>query len=125
MNCFRHSDVPAVGLCKACSKGVCPDCAAEASGGLACRGSCEVRVSETEEMTQRAKAIYGIGGAGPSGVNTGVLLWSLLAGSSWMAFFYFYLVRGRFFGAMFVISVIMTLGLAITYRGYRRARLNC
>ncbi len=45
MNCFNHRDVPAVGLCKSCLKGLCPDCAVEIVNGLACKGACEERAS--------------------------------------------------------------------------------
>lgn len=41
MQCFYHSSTPAIGICKACLRGVCKDCAAELDGGLACRGKCE------------------------------------------------------------------------------------
>lgn len=44
MHCFRHSETPAVGVCRACNKGLCRECAAELNFGLACRNSCEERV---------------------------------------------------------------------------------
>jgi hypothetical protein len=50
MNCFKHRDVPAVGLCKSCGKGLCPDCVAELVNGLACKGACEERVNRINRM---------------------------------------------------------------------------
>jgi hypothetical protein len=44
MNCFNHPDKPAIGFCKSCCKGLCPDCAAVLPNGLACRNACEGRV---------------------------------------------------------------------------------
>ncbi len=44
MNCFKHNDRSAVGLCKSCGKGLCSDCATELVNGLACKGECESRV---------------------------------------------------------------------------------
>jgi len=41
MNCFNHTDVAAVGVCKACGKALCPDCITEAQGAMVCRNSCE------------------------------------------------------------------------------------
>ena len=41
MKCFYHPEKDAVGLCSACSRGLCSDCAAEAGTKLACRGRCE------------------------------------------------------------------------------------
>jgi uncharacterized membrane protein YeaQ/YmgE (transglycosylase-associated protein family) len=37
MRCFNHRDNEAVGVCKACSRGLCADCAVESDSGLACR----------------------------------------------------------------------------------------
>lgn len=45
MNCFVHRSVTAVGVCKSCSKALCPECAAELKNGIACRDSCEERVN--------------------------------------------------------------------------------
>jgi hypothetical protein len=44
MNCFRHGDRVAVGICKSCGKGLCPECAVCRTNGLACKGECEARV---------------------------------------------------------------------------------
>jgi|SRR5579859_2037959 len=41
MNCFYHQDRQAVGACKSCGKGLCPECAVDLGKGLACRGRCE------------------------------------------------------------------------------------
>src|SRR5215468_8835391 len=41
MRCFYHHDREAVGSCKSCGKGLCPDCAVDLTKGLACRGRCE------------------------------------------------------------------------------------
>ncbi len=40
MNCFNHDDVPAVGMCKSCGKGICRECLKEIPDGLACKGTC-------------------------------------------------------------------------------------
>lgn len=41
MKCFYHHDRDAVGTCKSCGKGVCPECAVDLQKGLACRNRCE------------------------------------------------------------------------------------
>jgi len=68
MNCFYHQDITAVGLCKACSKGLCPDCAADLGHGIACRGKHEQRAEEIEylisknsDATRAAKNSYRTG----------------------------------------------------------------
>ena len=66
MKCYYHQDSDAIGLCKACSKGVCVQCAIDAGGGLACRGSCEETVrsinalisGSTNRVASRLRASY-------------------------------------------------------------------
>jgi hypothetical protein len=41
MNCFYHPTVVAIGICKSCGKGLCPECAVDLGKGLACKGHCE------------------------------------------------------------------------------------
>lgn len=36
MKCYQHHDKSAIGTCKHCCKGLCPDCAADTGNGLAC-----------------------------------------------------------------------------------------
>jgi len=44
MRCFYHQDREAIGCCKSCGKGLCPECAVDLGKGLACRGRCEADV---------------------------------------------------------------------------------
>lgn len=41
MKCFYHQDRDAVGICKSCGRGLCPECAVDLKTGLACKGRCE------------------------------------------------------------------------------------
>jgi hypothetical protein len=45
MRCFNHVDREAIGFCKACCKGLCPECAVDLGFGLSCRGEHEKRVA--------------------------------------------------------------------------------
>jgi hypothetical protein len=125
MNCFRHAEVTSVGVCRACGKGVCSVCASESKGVLACRATCETRAAHLEEMNDRALRIYGIGANKSSGVNTGVMLWSLLAAASWLPVIVTLNSERTISPVLLGFALIMTLALAIVYRGYRRTRLNC
>ena len=40
MKCFTHQAKDAVGICKACNKGICAECAADLGHSLACKSSC-------------------------------------------------------------------------------------
>jgi hypothetical protein len=44
VKCFLHPAVEAVGTCKHCSKGTCPECAIDTGYGVACSGTCKEHV---------------------------------------------------------------------------------
>ena len=46
MKCFTHHEADAVGVCKACGKGLCVACAVDLARGLACRDRCEAHVQD-------------------------------------------------------------------------------
>jgi hypothetical protein len=52
MKCFYHQDRDAVGMCKSCQKGLCPDCAVDLSQGLACKERCEEDVRSLIRLIQ-------------------------------------------------------------------------
>lgn len=54
MNCFRHPQVVAVGICKACNKALCFDCSADLGWALVCRGDCEQRAKSVGDPYERA-----------------------------------------------------------------------
>jgi hypothetical protein len=58
MNCFNHTGVPALGICKHCGKGICTDCLADLGFGIACKGKCEDRVMKTNKMVENSLANY-------------------------------------------------------------------
>jgi len=53
MRCFNHRDREAVGTCKACSKGLCAECAVDLGHGLSCRGPHEATVESYRVMLER------------------------------------------------------------------------
>lgn len=77
MNCFNHTEVPAIGICKSCGKSLCSECLVELENGLACKNSCEERVkminsildSNSQAITATRKQIKTMG---ISGVIVGI-----------------------------------------------------
>ena len=53
MKCFYHPQADAVGLCKHCQRGLCPACACERDGGLACRDRHETQVDQVSALIRR------------------------------------------------------------------------
>lgn len=43
MKCYHHPDRDAVGVCRACGRGLCSACAVDLHRGLACPGPCEAQ----------------------------------------------------------------------------------
>ena len=56
MRCHTHREAEAVGVCKSCGKGLCPDCAVDLERGLACRGRCEADVRALIDLVDRSLA---------------------------------------------------------------------
>lgn len=57
MLCFKHRERQAVGLCKSCLRGICPDCATDLGHGLACRGVHETEVGYLKSLLDRNEAV--------------------------------------------------------------------
>lgn len=58
MKCYNHHEVDAVGICKSCSKGLCPDCLTEVENGIACTTTCVEDVQLLNSLVQRSKGSY-------------------------------------------------------------------
>lgn len=56
MKCFTHQAKDAVGICKACNKGICSECAADLGHSLACKSSCEEQAHLMDSAIQRSVA---------------------------------------------------------------------
>lgn len=92
MNCFYHPDRPAIGLCKHCQRGLCPDCAVLVDDSLACKDRHEKEVHALNQMAERN------------------LLASARTGANYRRSAWFYLLTGLVF-AGFGIYQIRWLGL--------------
>jgi len=57
MRCFVHHDHEAVGICRACGKGLCPDCAVDLGHSISCKGACEQKAQEFHEQFVRNEVI--------------------------------------------------------------------
>ena len=58
--CYAHPDYQAIGICKSCHKGLCPECAAELDKGLACRGHCEEDVRFINQELEASRKSYDV-----------------------------------------------------------------
>ncbi len=54
MRCYYHAEVPAVGICKSCAKGLCVNCQVDLGHGLACKDRCEEEVRLIHGVTDQA-----------------------------------------------------------------------
>jgi hypothetical protein len=62
MQCFSHRDVAAIGICKNCGKGVCATCVREIDKGIVCSEPCADNVILSQQIIERGKRLYSIGG---------------------------------------------------------------
>ncbi|MBN8728069.1 MAG: hypothetical protein J0H15_10265 [Xanthomonadales bacterium] len=127
MDCFQHAPTPAVGICRACGRGVCHGCARspEDDLGLACSERCIVLIGEANEINERAKRIYGIGAGARRRIPMLVLIWGMFAVlfGTLGAF-----MQIRYGGANWFFIAFALVCAALCVISYRRARelnLNC
>ncbi len=125
MQCFKHTDVAAVGLCKSCYKAVCKSCAIELEHGLACSEECEIDVDEYNQMNERAKKIYGIGNRKSKIPSTGVILWLLLSSVMWVLFLAPFIMKGKLVYANLALAALFTVIAGIAYYSSKRTGLQC
>lgn len=118
MNCYRHAPAAAVGLCKNCQRGVCPECLTDLGDGLACRGVCEAKVQSINALLNRSPGAYSAAGAGYRIVGGLMLVVSVL---SFIAGLQTVRTQGwfnlsLFAGAGFAFCGVMFFRLASRYR---------
>lgn len=53
MNCFYHPDLPAIGVCKYCQRGLCSECAAIVDDVVACKNRHEDEVRQLGQLAAR------------------------------------------------------------------------
>lgn len=125
MHCYTHQSTPAIGICKTCFKALCPECAVDVGNGLACRGACEAKVNELNQMWDRSAKIYGVGRYKSKVPSTGVLLWGLMALAMWTVAGFAYFRQGEVDVASIVTALFFTAALGLAIYSARRTGLNC
>lgn len=125
MNCYRHPSTPALGICKTCFKGVCQECGADVGNGLACRGECEEKVLELNEMWERSAKIYGVGKHQSRIPSSGVLLWLLLSTAFWFLLGYEYYRYEEINVGSLITAIIFTACLGVAHFSAKRTGLKC
>lgn len=125
MHCFNHGSAHAVGVCKACQKGLCPDCAVDVGNGIACKATCETSVAELNEMNERGLRIYGIGKYKSRMPSSGVLLWGVMSLFLWAVFGFAYYKTGSANYEVAVPAAFFTIVAVFAAYSSRRTGLNC
>jgi hypothetical protein len=62
VRCYNHSDKDAIGICRACGKGLCTGCVVDLGFGLSCRGEHETRVAASDALVSRATQVQDAAG---------------------------------------------------------------
>lgn len=104
MKCFRHQELEAVGICKACHKGICSDCSKDLGHSISCKGPCEKKAALLEDIITFSQKSIG------SHKNNSYIypVFVFIAG---VVFFYFGLKDGIWF------SFAQILGLVFMFFG--------
>lgn len=124
MKCYNHNETDAIGVCKACYKSICAECAVDTGRGLACSDECVAEVCDLNEIIDRSKQIYSIGKDSklpPTGILMfglfGVMFvaWGIHNSMRWENVDIFTILMGAGFLIIAIISYIRT----------RKLKINC
>ena len=75
MKCFNHRDADAIGICKACQKALCAECANDLDHGLACKDKHETEVEALNTIVSRATRAHS---SAPKGIVIGPLFYATM-----------------------------------------------
>lgn len=124
MHCYKHTETEAIGICKACNKAVCPECAIDTGRGIACSEACVNEIKELNEIVDRSKYVYSIGTSSKL-PPTGIIMFAFF-GAMFLAWgIYNSVARDR----LDIFTILMGAGfIGITILGYirnKKVRINC
>jgi hypothetical protein len=110
MNCYYSPSQPAIGICKACGKGLSAEYAVDVGFGLACKNSCEERVRTINSMIDTNSKVMAV-------ANTQLrrnTIFTIIVGL-------LFIVLGYFMGlpsGQPTAFIFTALGLAVTIKGF-------
>ncbi len=125
MECYNHESLNAVGLCKSCYKAICKECAKELEHGLACSEICESDVTETNEMNERGKKLYGIGHRKSKMPSSGVIIWAILSLLLWAVVLINFFLNNHTDIVTAVFATGFTLLAVFAHFSSKRTGLQC
>ena len=112
MKCFSHPEVDAVGLCTACNRGLCAECAVDMRRGLACKGRCEHEVRRLLDLrdysfTQPHQYEASVKGMSRGRLRSGII--NLALGGIFLLVWYIYgpVLFGVVGGASLLLGVLI------------------
>lgn len=106
MNCFNHSEIPAVAICKSCSRALCNQCATEVEKAMACRERCESDVRALQQLIASNLATRAIGSQVLRGYPTTLFVSAFFLATSGVVFIAFDLSTGLKMGFMLPLGAL-------------------
>jgi len=117
MNCYNHPDIPALGICKNCSKGLCKDCLTELENGIACTSTCVDEVKIINALIDRNK--------GPNSIISKSLNRStFILGASGLVFLIYGLNIEGISGFSAILGIIFCIGAMMSYFASKNIKLK-
>ncbi len=113
MKCFNHHTDDAVAICKSCGKALCPKCAVELPNGVACKNSCEDRVTMLNQMIDNNNKVIATTN---TNLKSSAIL-SIVLGALFISMGSLFYRTDVYFSA-----IIVTIGIAFLINGIRRNR---
>ena len=108
MKCFYHPSSEAVGICKNCPNGLCPECAADVGDGLACRGRCESKVTAVNALLEKSTSVSKVGGIG-------VLVMMATLALCWIAALGIGMLDPKFLDDKLLVAILVGSALLVVF----------
>jgi hypothetical protein len=125
MECFEHTGVHAIGICKSCNKAACKTCAIIFPKGIAFCEACAMDAKELVEMNERGKKLYGIGQYQSNKIASGVWIWLMLTILMWLLAGVSYFTSNRMDYGTLMMAIGFSVVTGVVYRASKRSGLQC
>lgn len=116
MNCYKHNDNSAIGICKYCMKGLCTECAVEIGNTLSCKNSCENQVEKINTSQKNQSIIQPYAKAAQKIGPLGLLIYGIYLSVYWSG------IAGKYvdFGLVGLGAICIIAGGLLTYKGFKQ-----
>ena len=123
MNCYKHADQQAVGVCRECGKATCRECCDDTGHGIACSQTCAEQLRDSYQLRTRMQQSFDIGGQPP--MPASVITYAFFGLILLATGVYLSLTRPGLDFLTFAMAAAFFVMAGVTYKRYRSNCQSC